>query len=502
MGKSRFFTPFNRSLFRSTLASAFISTAITSTTVAAEGENTLKGQKPNIIIVITDDQGYADISSHGHPLLKTPNLDKLRSQSMSFESFHASPTCAPTRSAIMSGRDPFYVGVTHTVLERERMALNVPTLAEMLRDNGYSTGIFGKWHLGDEAAYRPDKRGFEEVFMHGAGGIGQSYGGTCGDAPGNKYFNPFILHNNKFVKTEGFCTDIFFSQAITWMEKKKEQKKPFFTYISTNAPHGPFISPEKYKAPFAKAGYNGRQQGFYGMIANIDERMGTLMAKLNEWDIADNTILIFMSDNGPTGAGNTWNAGMKGKKGSVDEGGTRVPFFIRWHKKISPATHCKKLVRHYDILPTVAELIGTTPKEKDQLAGRSFLPLLENPTAPWADRYTIIHRGRWGRLQKPEKNKNYAIRTERWRLVEGTRLYDIQKDPLQKKNVIKQHPQVIKDMHTYYDTWWKNALPKMVNENAPLEGHNTFHLMYWKQYDIPVPPVNPNKPFSKKVKKK
>ncbi|WP_227021352.1 arylsulfatase [Oceaniferula marina] len=478
---------------------AVTSAVLSLSSMAADAEpSPMKGVKPNIILVITDDQGYADISAHGHPLLKTPHLDQLRAESMSFESFHASPTCAPTRSAIMSGRDPFYVGVTHTVLERERMALNVPTLAEMLKENGYHTGIFGKWHLGDEAAYRPDKRGFDEVYMHGAGGIGQSYGGTCGDAPGNQYFNPYILHNNTFVKTEGFCTDLFFNQAILWMKKMKDEKKPFFTYLSTNAPHGPFISPEHYKKPFAKAGYNAKQQGFYGMIANIDERMGTLMAQLEEWKIADDTILIFMSDNGPTGAGNTWNAGMKGKKGSVDEGGTRVPFFIRWPKKISADTRCQKLVRHYDILPTLAAITGATPKEKKQLAGRSFLPLLENPEADWADRITVFHKGRWGYKQQPTKNKSYALRSGQWRLVDGKHLYDIQKDPLQKKNVIKNHPEVVQKMTAYYDAWWEKAVPLMVNENAPLEGHNTFHLMFWKQFNLPVPPVNHKKPFSKK----
>lgn len=447
------------------------------------------GGKPNIILVMTDDQGYADISAHGHPLLKTPNLDKLRSQSLSFDTFHASPTCAPTRSAIMSGRDPFYVGVTHTIFERERMALKVPTLAEMLKENGYNTGMFGKWHLGDQDAYRPDKRGFDEVFMHGAGGIGQSFRGSSGDAPGNKYFDPAILHNNKFVKTKGFCTDVFFEQATTWMKTMKDQKKPFFTYLSTNAPHGPFISPEKYTVSFKKAGYTKSQQGFYGMIANIDERMGLLMAQLDEWKIADKTILIFMSDNGPTGRGNTWNAGMKGKKGSVDEGGTRVPFFIRWPGRIKANTTCDQMVRHYDILPTIAAIIGATPKEKDKLAGRSFLPLLENPTASadvWPDRTTVFHAGRWAPGKQPVQYKSFALRNAQWRLV-GDKLYDIKKDPLQKKVVTEEHPEVVKKMMAHYDGWWAKALPLMVNENAPLGGHNSFHLMFWKQFDMPVP---------------
>ncbi|MCK4820634.1 sulfatase-like hydrolase/transferase, partial [bacterium] len=233
-------------------------------------------EKPNIVFIITDDQGYGDLSCHGHPVLETPNLDRLKDQSVSFTCYHASPTCSPTRAAIMSGRDPFYVGVTHTIFERERLALKVPTLPEMLKKAGYTTGLFGKWHLGDQEPYRPDKRGFDEVFQHGGGGIGQSYSGSCGDAPDNNYFDPIILHNEVFEKTKGFCTDVFVQEAISWIEKNKN-KKPFFAFISTNAAHGPFICPEKYKKPFIEAGYDANQVGFHGMISNIDENIGLIM---------------------------------------------------------------------------------------------------------------------------------------------------------------------------------------------------------------------------------
>jgi arylsulfatase A-like enzyme len=443
--------------------------------------------KPNIILVMTDDQGYSELSCHDHPVLKTPQIDKLRTQSMSFDQFHVSPTCAPTRSAIMSGRDPFFVGVTHTVLERERMALGVPTLPEMLKDNGYTTGMFGKWHLGDPAPYRPDQRGFDEVFMHGAGGIGQSYPGTCGDAPKNKYFDPYILHNNKFVKTKGFCTDIFFAQTLKWIEKTKDGDKPFFAYLATNAPHGPFLAPDEYKKPFVKAGYKGAQLGYYGMIANIDHNMGKLIAKLDQWKIADNTILIFMSDNGSPGP-STFNGGMKGRKGTVDEGGTRVPFFIRWPGKIKASSRCDKLVRHYDLLPTFAALTGATKiKEEDKLSGKSFNSLLKNSQGSWPDRKVVFHKGRWNPNTKPTKEKGYALKTERWRYVAPNMLFDIQKDPGQKNNVYEQHKDVAASLNKYYDSWWKTALPLMVNEDAEVRGHNTFHLMFWKQFKMPVP---------------
>src|SRR4051812_25462033 len=199
---------------------------------AAEPANLLN-RKPNIIFILTDDQGYGDLSCHGNPILKTPYLDRLHDEGVRFTDFHVSPTCAPTRSALLTGRHEFKNGVTHTILERERLTLKATTLADVLRASGYTTGIFGKWHLGDEAAYRPGRRGFDEAFTHGCGGIGQSYPGSCGDAPRNSYFDPVILHNERFVKTRGYCTDVFFAQATSWIASVKG-KKPFFCMIATN----------------------------------------------------------------------------------------------------------------------------------------------------------------------------------------------------------------------------------------------------------------------------
>src|SRR5215472_1212482 len=177
-----------------------------------------QSRKPNIILILTDDQGYGDLGRHGNSILKTPNLDRLHDESVRFTDFHVSPTCSPTRSALMTGRHEFRSGVTHTIAERERLSLKATTIAQVLHAAGYTTGIFGKWHLGDEAAYQPGRRGFDEVFIHGAGGIGQTYAGSCGDAPGNTYFKPAILHNGRFEKTEGFCTDVFFDQALRWID--------------------------------------------------------------------------------------------------------------------------------------------------------------------------------------------------------------------------------------------------------------------------------------------
>jgi arylsulfatase len=378
---------------------------------------THKNNTPNIILIMTDDQGYGDISAHGSPDVSTPNMDKLKSQGISLEDFQVSPTCAPTRSAIMTGRHPFKNGITHTILERERMAVGISTLPEVLKRGGYTSGIFGKWHLGDEPEYQPGSRGFNEVFIHGAGGIGQAYAGSCADAPGNKYFAPTIKHNGTFVKTKGYCTDIFFTQALSWIKQKANEDKPFFAYIATNAPHGPFIAPEEYKEKFIKQNNPKKAQGFYGMIENVDDNLGLLMEKLNAWDIADNTILIFMSDNGKSGGGKnnvhgpTYNAGMKGMKSSPDEGGTRVPFFIRWPNEFNAGEKVDVLLNHYDILPTFAEIAGIDISDIPDLDGQSFLPFLRNTAHKWDNRYRFVHCGRWP--LNPKNTDNQKIR-KRW----------------------------------------------------------------------------------------
>jgi arylsulfatase len=390
--------------------------------------------------------------------------------------------------------------VTHTILERERMKLGVPTMPEMLQAAGYTTGLIGKWHLGDQDPYRPDQRGFDEVFMHGAGGIGQSYAGSCGDAPGNKYFDPAILHNNKFVKTKGFCTDIFFNQAMKWMDSKKGDK-PFFTYITTNAPHGPFIAPDSYKKKFQDAGFDERTVGFYGMVENIDDNIGRLTSKLKEMGIENDTLLIFMTDNGPSAS--NYNGDHKGKKNSVDEGGTRVPSFWRWPGVLKPGIDVDRIANHYDLLPTFAAIAGGTPKEPDQLHGRSLTPLLKDPAASWEDRYRFFHKGRWGKGEAAESREtDFAVRNQRFRMVGRDQLYDMEQDPSQKTNVIKDHPDTAKAMSAAYDKWFAGALPNMVNEDAELTGHNTFHLMYWKQYGMKVPPVKVRKPRTPKPRKK
>lgn len=463
---------------------------------------------PNIILVMTDDQGYADISAHGSPDVYTPNMDRLKLQSISLEDFQVSPTCAPTRSAIMSGRHPFKNGITHTILERERMALGLTILPQVLKRGGYTSGIFGKWHLGDEQEYQPDNRGFDEVFIHGAGGIGQAYAGSCADVPENGYFDPTIKHNGTFVKTEGFCTDVFFTEALSWIKEKTVKEEPFFAYIPTNAPHGPFIAPDQYKQKFIEQDYPERARGFYGMIENVDDNLGLLMDKLDEWDIAENTILIFMSDNGKTygGAntvhGETYNAGMKGFKGSVYEGGTRVPFFIRWPGNFSEGKKVDVMLNHFDIMPTLADIANIDISDIPNLDGESFLSHLKRDSVSSGDRLRFFHQGRWplnpenvsdqegaerwvGTVENsnPDSSryKNFAVRSERYRFVSNSELYDLYEDPGESRNIASEHPELVNQMRGAYEAWWTEVRPYMVNEEVPLADEKPFWVAYKKQ---------------------
>ena len=443
--------------------------------------------RPNIILVMTDDQGYGDLSCHGHPVLKTPNLDSLHKQSVRFTDFHVSPTCAPTRAALMSGRDPFKNGVTHTILERDRMALSSTTIAEVLQSAGYKTGIFGKWHLGDADPYQPQNRGFDEVFIHGAGGIGQSYSGTQSDAPGTDYFDPIIKHNNAFVKTKGYCTDVFFQQALDWIQDQKEQ--PFFAYIPTNAPHGPFKVAPKYSDVYKGTGGKNTAK-FLGMVANIDENMGLLMEKLGDWELLENTLLIFMTDNGSADA--TYNYSMRGKKGTAHEGGTRVPLFVRMPGKTKPGVDVDRLTRHFDIFPTLAAVAEAKVPADVPLDGRNLLPLIYNPESEWEDRNLFFHVGRWSKKGAPKnwgkgntdpdaaKYRRFAVRNQKWRLVEKE-LFDISTDPQQSTDVADKHPDVIANLMSAYDSWWDEVRPLMVNEDASLDTGKPFRDQFLKQ---------------------
>ncbi len=444
---------------------------------------TTKQPQPNIIVVMPDDVGYGDFACHGNPIIKTPAVDAFWRESVRFTDFHVSPTCAPTRAALLTGRHEFKNGVTHTILERERLTLKATTLAQVLKSAGYATGIFGKWHLGDEPERWPDKRGFDEMFIHGAGGIGQTYPGSCGDAPDNTNFNPAILHNGKFVKTQGYCTDVFFRQAGAWIDSV-EGRAPFFAMITPNAAHSPLDVPEEYAA---------RHRGqvpeniakFYGMIENIDENFGRLMARLKAGGLEKNTLVIFLTDNGGTAGTKIFNAGRRGQKGTPYQGGTRVPSLWRWPAGFAGGRDVGALTAHVDLFRTLAAVGGVrlSPEVAQQVEGRNLLPLLKDAQAEWLDRFLVTHVGRWPHGQVEQwKHKGSSIRNSRFTLVANTELYDLPADPGETKNVIDQHPEEVAKLRAAYEIWWREVLPLMDNEGAAPPKINPFKALYWEQF--------------------
>jgi len=467
------------------LAFSLLITALTLAPIGAQAE----AAKPNIIFVMPDDAGYGDYACLGNPILHTPSVDAFKRQSLLLTQFHVSPTCSPTRSALMSGRHEFKNGVTHTILERERMSLKTFTLPQMLKSTGYTTGIFGKWHLGDEETYRPESRGFDEVYIHGGGGIGQTYPGSCGDAPGNTNIDPVLWHNGTFEKTKGYCTDLFFEQAIKWIDVKRGAKQPFFAYIPLNAAHEPHVVPtEFYQQYLGIPKVNNDTAKFFGMMENVDTNFGKLLAKLKEWGIEDNTLVIYLgTDNGGTAGRSIFNAGMRDGKASPYQGGTRAPCFFRWPAGGIPAgAESDALSAHLDLFPTLAEITGATlnAEIQRQVEGRSLLPLLKNPKTEWSDRMLVHHVGRWSKGKTEEsKHRNCAIQNSRFTLVNNKELYDLKADPGETTNVLEQHPEEVKKLRDAYDKWWADVQPLLVNENeTKIPRINPFKELYYKQF--------------------
>ena len=454
--------------------------------------DTLAGSKPNIVFVLTDDQGMGDLSCTGNPYLQTPNIDGFQKKSIRFTEFQVSPTCSPTRAALMSGRFPFEVGVSHTILRRERLALDVVTFPQALQTAGYKNGIFGKWHLSDESqVYLPNNRGFDEVFIHGAGGLGQEVFGDFIGNKDNKYFDNIILHNDTVVQTKGFCTDVFFQSALGWMKEQIEAKEPYFAYISLNAPHGPMYAPEANKKRLKDLGIEGRATARYGMIENIDTNFGLLMEKLEQWNQLENTLVIFMTDNGMSmgkfevnGERQTaYNAGMKGTKNSTWEGGTRVPSYWYWKGKTQEGVDVSALTAHVDVYKTFCELTGAAiPESKLPPRGRSLLPLLEDPNHAWEDRTLFANKGRWsdrGKRKQTKEKAKYAcsVRTQKWRLVHNQYLFDINNDLMQENDLAGEHPEVVKKLSAEFEAWWDSTQEFLaINEGLETPERGEYYL--------------------------
>ena len=431
-------------------------------------EVTSAADRPNVIVVMTDDQGYGDLACHGNPILKTPHLDRLHAESVRFTDFHVSPFCTPTRAALMTGNYPGVTGAFRTSSGRTMMHPDEKTLANLFAGAGYKTGMVGKWHLGDNAPHRPQDRGFQDVVWHRCGGIGQA-----SDYWGNDYFDDVYERNGEFEQFEGYCTDVWFREGMRFIQENRKQ--PFFLYLALNAPHGPYRVPEQWAKPYA-GDRNVANANFYGMIANIDHNMGLLRDHLDQLGLTDNTLLIFMTDNGTAAGGKFkgldseplvgYNAGMRGKKSSVYDGGHRVPFFVHWPAGgLTGGRDIDTLAAHVDVLPTLADLCGIEVTDDYQPDGVSLKPLLNGTDEALPRDHHVVQflGGAYARAFPPESCEYSVVLTERWRLVNSGEesLYDIQADPAQQTNLADHHPEVVERLRADYARYWDKVSPRL-----------------------------------------
>ncbi len=407
--------------------------------------NNKKEAPHNVVLIVSDDQGWGDLSLHGNSNIKTPHMDSLAINGASFTNFFVSPVCSPTRAEVLTGRYHPRTGVYHTSAGGERMNLDETTIAEVFKQAGYTTGIFGKWHNGMQYPYHPNARGFDEFYGFASGHWGD-------------YFSPqFLEHNGELVQGEGYIVDDFTTKALSFIEDHRD--RPFFAYIPYNTPHSPMQVPDKWWDRF-----DDRDITMYhrdperedltftraalAMVENIDWNVGRITNRLQELGLEENTIVVYLSDNGPNSW--RWNGGMKGRKGSVDEGGVRSPLFIRWPEKIQRGKEIKQISAAIDLLPTLADLAGISWEPPNPLDGVSLKPLLTEQADSWNERLIYSHWG--GRI---------SVRAQGWRLDQEGRLHDMQQDPGQYHDVAGQHPGLTQALADSLANWEDQVLGQL-----------------------------------------
>ena len=442
---------------------------------------------PNVILIITDDQGWGDFSSHGNTIIETPHLDQLAKNSINWQNFYVSPVCSPTRASLMTGRYNQRTKCLDTYLARSMMATDEVTIAEALKGAGYATGIFGKWHLGDNYPMRPSDQGFEYSFIHKGGGLGQP-----SDPIENKknYTNPILFRNNSEITTKGYCTDLFFDEAIKFISNSVVSQRPFFAYIATNAPHAPFhdvpqdllehyqskdipsILPDADKADPKKI---DQVQRIAAMITNIDQNVGKLINNLETNKLLENTLIIYLNDNGP----NTqrYTGDFKGVKGSVSEGGIRSPLWIHWPARFKTSqVITSNTAAHIDIMPTIMDACDLGIPEAFAFDGRSLLEKLDDPAFELAPRPVIIQAHRGASLVRYH---NFMIRDQQWKLSNNSgfgntrletkkpfELYDLNKDPSESNNIAAEHPDEVKRLTLLYNTWYDDVTMTRIRDKG------------------------------------
>ncbi len=437
--------------------------------------------QPNVLLIIADDQGYGDLGITGNPHIKTPVIDNFAQKSIRFNQFYVSPVCAPTRSSLMTGRFSLRTGIRDTYNGGAIMAPEEVTIAEMLKKAGYTCGIFGKWHLGDNYPSRPVDQGFDEAVVHLSGGMGQVGDFTTWFQGDSSYFNPVLWHNGEQQKYTGYCTDIYATQAIRFIEN--HQNQPFFCYLAFNAPHTPLQVPEEYyqmykdidptsgfekdNRPFPEMNEKDMEDArkVYAMVTNIDDNFKKLFEKLDELNISENTVIIFMTDNGPQQR--RYIAGMRGRKGSVYRGGVRVPFFFSYPEIFEGNRDIEKTAAHIDVLPTLAELCGAKIPDDRIIDGKSLVPLMQADKADWPERSLFFY---WNR-RYPELYNNIALHKGKYKLAGHTNydaaitdfeLFDIKKDPYEQNNIVNENKKLAQALKDELD---KTYIELITSEN-------------------------------------
>ncbi|MCK5440463.1 MAG: arylsulfatase [Maribacter sp.] len=416
-------------------------------------------KKPNIVLIMADDQGWGDLSFNGNTNLSTPNIDALAKNGVSFEHFYVQPVCSPTRAELLTGRHSSRLGVYATSTGGERINLGETTIAEVFKKAGYKTAAYGKWHNGMQPPYHPNAKGFEDY-----------YGFTSGHW-GN-YFSPMLEHNGKIVKGDGFLVDDLTNHGLDFISK--HQGEPFFLYLPYNTPHSPMQVPDVYWDTFEDKELDLKYQGeeatninhtkaTLAMVENIDYNVGRITKKLEELGLEKNTIVIYLSDNGPNGW--RWNGGMRGRKGSTDEGGVRTSFFVQWKNTIPSGKSVPQIASAIDLLPTLSSMANIDYVTKNPIDGRDLTPLLLHENPNWEPRIVYNHwRGKT------------SIRTQKYRLDNEDHLYDMQKDHRQTTDISLQFPQLTDSLIKMKKNWLSEISPlSKESDNRPFTlGHPDY----------------------------
>ena len=470
-------------------------------------------RQPNVLVILTDDQGFAELGVTGNPVVQTPNIDRLARESVSLTSFNVMPVCSPTRACLMTGRYNYRTGVVDTYIGRSLMHPDETTVAQMFSSAGYRTGIFGKWHLGDNYPMRAMDKGFAESLVLNGGGLAQP-----GDPPDpaderGAYFNATLRHNGEWVKTDGYVSDVITSAAIRFISESRDT--PFFAYLPFNCPHDPHQVPDRYRERYENKNLGPEafpKQGHpmtgkfgqddiarvYGMIENIDDNVARVLAKLDELKIADNTIVLLFSDNGCQ-QHHGYNGGFQGWKGTPFEGGIHQFCFLRWPGQLQAGRKVDRVAAAIDLTPTLLDLCGVPAPANVRFDGRSLAPLLRGQDVSWPDRTLFFQ---WHRGDVPQRYRAFAARSQDWKLVQplgvpekwngktAFHLYDMAHDPFEMHDLAGERPDVVAKLKAEYDTWFKDVtsgrdytVPSRIFLGAPQENPVLLTRQDWRGPD-------------------